>query len=62
MEHIKNHMVDRHGKRDFTSKTPGTRLCGDIPYLRTGSGRSFTATEALNTPLGSSRSGALRTG
>jgi len=43
-EHIKNHMVDRNGKRDFTSETPGTRLCGDITYLRTGSGWLYLAT------------------
>ena len=37
-EHIKNHMLDDKGKRDFSSPVPGTRLCGDITYLRTGSG------------------------
>jgi len=43
-EHIKNHMLDRDGKRDFTSVVPGTRLCGDITYLRTGSGWLYLAT------------------
>lgn len=33
--HIKNHMLDREGVRDFTSAVPGTRFCGDITYLRT---------------------------
>ncbi|MEO7018063.1 MAG: IS3 family transposase [Leifsonia sp.] len=43
-EHIKNHMLDEHGNRDFTSEIPGTRLCGDITYLRTGSGWLYLAT------------------
>jgi transposase InsO family protein len=43
-EHIKNHMVDRNVRRDFTSETPGTRLCGDITYLRSGSGWLYLAT------------------
>ena len=43
-EHIKNHMLDKNGKRDFTSAVPGTRLCGDITYLRTGSGWLYLAT------------------
>jgi putative transposase len=43
-EHIRNHMLDDKGKRDFTSKVPGTRLCGDITYLRTGSGWLYLAT------------------
>jgi len=43
-EHIKNHMLDKNGKRDFTSTVPGTRLCGDITYLRTGSGWLYLAT------------------
>ncbi|WP_183164380.1 IS3 family transposase [Arthrobacter oryzae] len=43
-EHIKNHMLDKNGKRDFTSLVPGTRLCGDITYLRTGSGWLYLAT------------------
>ena len=37
-EHIRNHMLDGDGRRDFTSTVPGTRFCGDITYLRTGSG------------------------
>ncbi len=41
-EHIKNHMLD-HNERDFTCKVLGTRLCGDIPYLRTGSGWLYLA-------------------
>ena len=36
--HIENHMLDDQGKRDFTSAVPGTRLVGDITYLRTGEG------------------------
>ena len=43
-EHIKNHMLDEHGKRDFTSEIPGTRLVGDITYLKTGSGWLYLAT------------------
>lgn len=43
-EHIANHMLDADGKRDFTSQVPGTRLCGDITYLRTGSGWLYLAT------------------
>jgi len=31
-------------KRDFTSDTPGTKLVGDITYLRTGEGWLFLAT------------------
>jgi hypothetical protein len=42
--HIRNHMLDVHGVRDFTSSTPGTRLVGDITYLRTGSGWLYLAT------------------
>ena len=37
-EHIRNHMLDGEGKRGFISTVPGTRFCGDITYLRTGSG------------------------
>jgi hypothetical protein len=37
-EHIQNHVLDKDRARDFTSATPGTRLCGYITYLRTGSG------------------------
>ncbi|NLH70780.1 MAG: hypothetical protein GX454_11480 [Brooklawnia sp.] len=33
-EHIKNHMLAADGSRCFTSQVPGTRLCGDITYLR----------------------------
>lgn len=43
-EHIKNHMLDSHGKRDFTATVPGTRLVGDITYLKTGSGWLYVAT------------------
>ncbi|WJY91906.1 hypothetical protein CFAEC_05340 [Corynebacterium faecale] len=43
-EHIKNHMIDSHGKRDFTATVPGTRLVGDITYLKTGSGWLYLAT------------------
>lgn len=42
--HIKNHMLDEDGRRDFTSTVPGTRLCGDITYLRTGEGWLYLAT------------------
>ena len=42
--HIDNHMLDDDGKRDFTSSVPGTRLCGDITYLRTRQGWLFLAT------------------
>ncbi|WP_262364463.1 IS3 family transposase [Arthrobacter echini] len=42
--HISNHMLDDHGARDFTSKVPGTRLVGDITYLRTGEGWLYLAT------------------
>jgi putative transposase len=43
-EHIRNHMQDENGKRDFTSLVPRTRFCGDITYLRTGSGWLYLAT------------------
>lgn len=43
-EHIKNHMLDDDGSRCFTSDTPGTRLCGDITYLRTDEGWLYLAT------------------
>jgi transposase InsO family protein len=36
--HIKNHMVDKLGRRDFRSCRPGAKLVGDITYLRTGEG------------------------
>ncbi|WP_456505924.1 IS3 family transposase [Arthrobacter sp. UYCu723] len=42
--HIRNHMLDENGQRDFTSTVPGTRLCGDITYLRTGEGWLYLAT------------------
>ena len=42
--HIKNHMLDAQGKRDFSSVVPGTRLVGDITYLRTGEGWLYLAT------------------
>ena len=42
--HIENHMLDEQGKRDFTSAVPGTRLVGDITYLRTGEGWLYLAT------------------
>jgi transposase InsO family protein len=42
--HIENHMLDDQGKRDFTSALPGTRLVGDITYLRTGEGWLYLAT------------------
>lgn len=43
-EHIENHMVDDHGDRDFSSDTPGTRLVGDITYLKSGIGWLYLAT------------------
>lgn len=42
--HIRNHMVDADGNRDFSSHVPGTRLVGDITYLHTGSGWMYLAT------------------
>jgi len=42
--HIKNHMVDKLGKRDFRSSRPGAKLVGDITYLRTGKGWLYLAT------------------
>lgn len=42
--HIANHMLDGAGKRNFTAKAPGKRLCGDITYLRTGEGWLYLAT------------------
>jgi putative transposase len=42
--HIENHMLDVDGRRDFTSEVPGTRLCGDITYLKTGEGWLYLAT------------------
>ena len=46
-EHIKNHMLDQKGKRNFSSAVPGTRLCGDITYLRTGRIQRISATPAI---------------
>ena len=43
-EHIKNHMLDAAGNRDFSATVPGTRLVGDITYLRTGTGWLYLAT------------------
>lgn len=43
-EHIVNHMVDHHGNRDFSSEEPGSRLVGDITYLKTGQGWLYLAT------------------
>lgn len=43
-EHIKNHMLDADGNRDFTSTVPGAKLVGDITYLKTGSGWLYLAT------------------
>lgn len=43
-EHIQNHMVDDQGNRDFSSAEPGTRLVGDITYLKTGQGWLYLAT------------------
>jgi transposase InsO family protein len=43
-EHIRNHMQHKNGKRDLTSLVPGSRLCGDITYLRTGSGWLYLTT------------------
>lgn len=42
--HIENHMLDADGKRDFSAAVPGTRLCGDITYLKTGEGWLYLAT------------------
>lgn len=42
--HIKNHMIDKLGKRDFRSSRPGAKLVGDITYLRTGEGWLYLAT------------------
>lgn len=43
-EHIDNHMIDDQGNRDFSSGQPGTRLVGDITYLKTGQGWLYLAT------------------
>jgi transposase InsO family protein len=43
-EHIQNHMQGKDETRACTSTTPGTRFCGDITYLRTGSGWLYLAT------------------
>lgn len=42
--HILNHLIDADGRRDFSSPAPGTRLVGDITYLRTGSRWLYLAT------------------
>ncbi|GAA1536718.1 hypothetical protein GCM10009691_10030 [Brevibacterium picturae] len=42
--HIVNHMLDADGNRDFSASVPGTRLCGDITYLKTGEGWLYLAT------------------
>ena len=42
--HLKNHMVDKLGRRDFRSSRPGAKLVGDITYLRTGEGWLYLAT------------------
>lgn len=42
--HIDNHMLDAAGDRDFSSSVPGTRLCGDITYLKTGEGWLYLST------------------
>lgn len=63
-EHIKNHMLDEQGNRDFTSTVPGTRLCGDITYLRTGSGWLYLATVidlSTRMVIGWSMAGHMRT-
>ncbi|BAU96674.1 hypothetical protein N24_2412 [Corynebacterium suranareeae] len=43
-EHIHNHMLDSHRKRDFTADVPGARLVDDITCLKTGSGWLYLAT------------------
>lgn len=42
--HIENHMLDEDGARDFSAEVPGTRLCGDITYLKTAQGWLYLAT------------------
>ncbi len=42
--HIKNHMLDAFGNRQFAAVAPGQRLCGDITYLRTDEGWLYLAT------------------
>lgn len=42
--HIKNHMLDAFGNREFTADNPGQRLCGDVTYLRTDEGWLYLAT------------------
>src|SRR5699024_312232 len=37
-------MIDDQGTRDFSSETPGTRLVGDITYLKTRQGWLYLAT------------------
>ncbi len=43
-EHIQSHTLDQEGMLDFTSTVSGTRFCGDVTYLRTGSGGLSQAT------------------
>ncbi|WP_199183889.1 hypothetical protein [Cryobacterium sp. Y57] len=43
-EHIRNHVLDGDGKREVISTAPGTSFCGDITYLRTGSGWLYLGT------------------
>lgn len=43
-EHIKNHMLDANGKRDFTSTAPGTKLVSDTSYLNPDASRPYLAT------------------
>ncbi|QIM16220.1 IS3 family transposase [Leucobacter insecticola] len=42
--HIRNHMLDAFGNRQFTADVPGQRLCGDLTYLRTDEGWLYLAT------------------
>lgn len=63
--HIKNHMLDTHGRRDFTATVPGTKLVGDITYLKTGSGWLYLATAidlATRMVVGWSMASHMRTG
>lgn len=40
---IKNHCLDEHGGRDFTSALPGRKTCGDITFLPTREGWCYLA-------------------
>lgn len=60
-ERINNHLLDKRGKRAFSAEVPGTRLVGDITYLKTDSGWLYRATRLvvgwsrdsnMHTPLG----------